>query len=288
MAKKKSVFEKLGLIEQIEEDLDEQVEDSIFETGEEFIKEGIEEDEEDINMFERDTVARTFSNKKNLDDDIIYENEELTSGKLYERDDAVVTKGLFTVASDREGEKKDELDPFEKIAQEQSARRERERIEAEIREYEKISQDFDKKSTNKEILLGVDEIYSKQGLNYDKRKTIFMVNEFIQALPESLPIEIKRNSVKNIVAASGINLNELMNDAYIRLETLNQTLQQQVEVTESIVAKSNKEIESLEAQILEVKKSITERNKKQEESKNAIEYETQRIINIVQFINPEE
>lgn len=274
MAKKKSVFEKLGLIEQIEEDLNEEIEDTIFEARKEFITEEVL-DEEEMTITEEELSGRTLYNQ-----DEIFETAEPLS------EEESITRNLFSMPVEREEMTLDEVDPFEKLNQEQSMRKEK--IEAEIREYEKISQDYEKKSISKEVLLGVDEIYARQGLNYDKRKTIFMVNEFIQALPESLPIEIKRTSVKNIVAASGINLNELMNDAYIRLETLNQTLQGQIEATEGIIERNNKSIEALEAQILEIKKANTERHKKQEESKNAIEYETQRILNIVQFINPEE
>ncbi len=274
MAKKKSVFEKLGLIEQIEEDLNEEIEDTIFEERKEFITEEVL-DEEEMTITEEELSGRTLYNQ-----DEIFETAESVS------EEENITRNLFSMPVEREEMTLDEVDPFEKLNQEQSMRKEK--IEAEIREYEKISQDYEKKSISKEVLLGVDEIYARQGLNYDKRKTIFMVNEFIQALPESLPIEIKRTSVKNIVAASGINLNELMNDAYIRLETLNQTLQGQIEATEGIIERNNKSIEALEAQILEIKKANTERHKKQEESKNAIEYETQRILNIVQFINPEE
>lgn len=274
MAKKKSVFEKLGLIEQIEEDLNEEIEDTIFEARKEFITEEVL-DEEEMTITEEELSGRTLYNQ-----DEIFETAEPVS------EEESITRNLFSMPVEREEMTLDEVDPFEKLNQEQSMRKEK--IEAEIREYEKISQDYEKKNISKEVLLGVDEIYSRQGLNYDKRKTIFMVNEFIQALPESLPIEIKRTSVKNIVAASGINLNELMNDAYIRLETLNQTLQGQIEATEGIIERNNKSIEALEAQILEIKKANTERHKKQEESKNAIEYETQRILNIVQFINPEE
>lgn len=274
MAKKKSVFEKLGLIEQIEEDLNEEIEDTIFEARKEFITEEVL-DEEEMTITEEELSGRTLYNQ-----DEIFETDEPVS------EEESITRNLFSMPVEREEMTLDEVDPFEKLNQEQSMRKEK--IEAEIREYEKISQDYEKKSISKEVLLGVDEIYARQGLNYDKRKTIFMVNEFIQALPESLPIEIKRTSVKNIVAASGINLNELMNDAYIRLETLNQTLQGQIEATEGIIERNNQSIEALEAQILEIKKANTERHKKQEESKNAIEYETQRILNIVQFINPEE
>lgn len=274
MAKKKSVFEKLGLIEQIEEDLNEEIEDTIFEARKEFITEEVL-DEEEMTITEEELSGRSLYNQ-----DEIFETAEPIS------EEESITRNLFSMPVEREEMTLDEVDPFEKLNQEQSMRKEK--IEAEIREYEKISQDYEKKSISKEVLLGVDEIYARQGLNYDKRKTIFMVNEFIQALPESLPIEIKRTSVKNIVAASGINLNELMNDAYIRLETLNQTLQGQIEATEGIIERNNKSIEALEAQILEIKKANTERHKKQEESKNAIEYETQRILNIVQFINPEE
>jgi peptidoglycan hydrolase CwlO-like protein len=78
-----------------------------------------------------------------------------------------------------------------------------------------------------------------------------------------------------------------MDDAYKRLETLNQELNMQLNVTDDIVRQSNAAIAELESKILEIKKQISERKKGQDESKFGIDYETQKILNIVEFINPQ-
>jgi hypothetical protein len=310
MAKKKSVFERLGLIEQIDEDIEElekqaDTPESLFgaehlvsddemteiEDYDELIEEeSFEQVEESDDLHQEMTetqeeVASEISlEKQSLFEALLDENDPVD--EKVEENRAVENRAVETENSRSIFEVSDERFIDEDDQRQSEINREKERIEREIRQYEEMTQNL-KQSVQSERLYTVAQIYENKQLDYDKKRTIFMVEEFINALPESLPIEVKRESVKNIIAASGINLEVLMDDAYKRLETLNQELNMQLNVTDDIVRQSNAAIAELESKILEIKKQISERKKGQDESKFGIDYETQKILNIVEFINPQ-
>ena len=51
----------------------------------------------------------------------------------------------------------------------------------------------------KNKLLSIDEIYRNARLTSDMKNTIFIVDVFLKTLPENLPIDVKRESVANIL-----------------------------------------------------------------------------------------
>jgi hypothetical protein len=283
MGKKKSVFEKLGLVK-VEEIEEEVAEESILSPKKEYTKD--EEVSEDTLHITEDQLSEMSMYNKEDELDTLFEEElfeEIVADQ--EPDVQEPAQGLFNrvdVEPTEERQVQVEADSVEK-----------ERIEQEIREYEKMADKMESIQPTEEInvepeFLGVDEIYSRLQLDYDKRRTIFLVNEFLSALPDSLPTDVKRKSVKDIIMASGIDINNLMDDAFRRLDALNTVLESQLNKTEEIVANNNRAIAELENQIMEIRKEITERKKMQEDQKNAIEYENQRIKYNVQFIKPEE
>lgn len=138
----------------------------------------------------------------------------------------------------------------------------------------------------KNKMLSIEEIYRNARLSGDMKKTIFMVDVFLKALPENLPIDIKRESVSNILNVSSIKLEELLTDAYQRMDALNTVLENTVQTTEEIVGRNEASIRELENRIEDLKKVSETRRKFQEDQNTMIEYEVQKIINIVEFIKP--
>lgn len=136
----------------------------------------------------------------------------------------------------------------------------------------------------KNRLLTIEDIYRKAALLKEKKATIFMVDIYAKALPENLPSDIKRDSVLNIMRASDLDINELLNDAYMRIDTLNRTMESVVQTTEKIKQKNRATVDDLESQIKDLKKSTLDRERFQESQNTTLEYEIQRIINIVDFI----
>ncbi len=269
MEKKKSVFEKLGLVD-VEEIEEEVAEESILGPKKEYIKD--EEVSEDTFHITEDQLSKMIMYDKEDELDILAE-EELFE-EIFADQEPTEERQVQVEAHRGEREVEQETGKYEY---------EYERMASEVESIQPAEE-----SNVEPEFLGVDEIYGRLQLDYDKRKTIFIVNEFISALPDSLPTDVKRKSVKDIIVVSGIDINNLMNDASKRLDALNTALESQLNKTEEIVANNNLAIAELENQITEIRKEITERKKMQEDQKSAIEYENQRITNIVQFINHEE
>lgn len=139
-------------------------------------------------------------------------------------------------------------------------------------------------SYERDKLMTVEDVYRKANLNKNVRETVFMVDVLMKALPENLPSDIKRESVSNIMKASDMKIEELLNDAYQRIDALNNVLEQTVQVTEQVNAKNEATIRELEKRIDELRRDIQSRLKFQENQNSALEYEIQKVINIVEFI----
>lgn len=135
-------------------------------------------------------------------------------------------------------------------------------------------------------LLSIEDIYRKANLINDVKSTVFMVDVYAKALPENLPLDVKRDSVLNIMKASELRVDDLLSDAYKRIDALNNILENVVQTTEELKTKNTATIRDLEKRIDELKRNIVEREKFQETQNTMIEYEIQRIINIVDFVKP--
>jgi len=136
----------------------------------------------------------------------------------------------------------------------------------------------------KNKLLTVDEIYRNSRLETDTKKTIFMADVFLKALPENLPLDVKKESLLNIMKVSSISPDTLLTDAYQRIDSLNTVLENTVQSTQTIVQGNQASIKELEKRINELNKIIEERRKFEEDQNTLIEYEIQKIISIVDYI----
>lgn len=242
MVAKKTIFEKLGLIEPIES------EDAV--TEEMMAEQSKAEDHEDL-------FADLEQHKEEVPfgvDLLAAKNEpvhEIIREKVQEAFQPTVTTSAYEERAQIE-----------------------EKLDVLIGAYEK----------NK--MMSIDDIYRNSRMEADKKKTIFMVDVFQKTLPENLPIDVKRASVMNIMDVSSINLDELLNDAYKRIDALNSILEQTVQTTEDVLAKNEASIKELELRIKELKKINEARVQFQEDQSSVIEYEIQKIIGIVDFIKP--
>lgn len=139
-------------------------------------------------------------------------------------------------------------------------------------------------SYEKNKFVSIEELYRSKNLDKDTKQTIFIAEVFMKALPENLPVDIKKKSALNIIEASGLKKEELLNDAYIRIDALNTVLEEVVAKTAEIKAKNELSIRELEERIEMLKRSTEERMIFEEKQSSSIEYEIQRIINIVDGI----
>lgn len=159
-------------------------------------------------------------------------------------------------------------------------------MDEEEEQVQKIEEKLDVliESYERDKLMTVEDVYRKASLNKNVKETVFMVDVLMKALPENLPSDIKRESVTNIMKASEMKIEELLNDAYQRIDALNNVLEQTVQVTEQVNAKNEGTIRELEKRIDELRRDIQSRLKFQESQNSALEYEIQKVINIVEFI----
>ena len=134
----------------------------------------------------------------------------------------------------------------------------------------------------------IEEIYSSYELGNGNVNTIFMLGNFINALPENLPYAVRKASVMNIVNASNTNINVLMSDGEKRLKVLNQFASDYSNSVTNVILKHKEEIKKLKQMIDYYEDEIAAKQTMLEEQNNIIKYETQRINNIIGFFKKEE
>ena len=138
----------------------------------------------------------------------------------------------------------------------------------------------------KNKMLTIDEIYRNAQLDSEVKKTIFMTDVYLKAIPENLPLDIKRETVLNIMKVSNIGLDDLLSDAYKRIDSLNTVLEETVATTQEVFDRNDATIRELEKRIEDLKDVNKNRKKFQEDQNTMIEYEIQKIINLVEFVKP--
>ncbi|MFW6008232.1 MAG: hypothetical protein ACOCP8_03105 [archaeon] len=107
---------------------------------------------------------------------------------------------------------------------------------------------------NVEGLVEIEEVYEKYNL-IDQTKSIFKVDEFSKTLPDSLPTDVKRQSVMGILQASGLVVTDLLDDSNERIDALKGVLLAFSGETDDIINSNNEEITKLETKIDELKRT---------------------------------
>lgn len=250
MTSKKSIFEKLGLVEVVDDQGEKEVQ-----TSETFFlnPEDAELNAEFEAMLKEQESGETFSHR-----DLINPTAD-----TYEAPTATVNP--FTEEPRYQEEPKYQEEPSMEIE---------DKLNVLIGAYEK----------NK--MLSIEEIYRNARLSGDTKRSIFIADIFLKTLPENLPVDIKRTSLLNILGVSSISIEELLTDAFQRIDSLNTVLENTVNTSEEIIKKNEMSVKELEDRIEELRNINEVRRKFQEDQNTLIEYEIQRIINIVDFIKP--
>lgn len=153
--------------------------------------------------------------------------------------------------------------------------------------YESINNDnYNMGQKNKfESNMTINEIYSTYDLANSNINTIFMLGNFINALPENLPYDIRKKTVMNIINASNTDLNKLISDGEKRLSVLKQFADEFYSTIEASISNSNAEIAKLSALIESYKEQINIKTTMLEEQNHIIKYEAQKINSIIDFFS---
>jgi len=133
--------------------------------------------------------------------------------------------------------------------------------------------------------LSIDEIYTIYSLlPRTSTNSVYLIDNFLKALPSNLPIEIKRESLNSLLEASHINLIDLVNDGKERVETLNQYLENFTLDLNEIINDNEREIAALKEKIAHHTSIIEERSRTLEEQKAIVKFEVQKISSIIDFV----
>lgn len=138
-----------------------------------------------------------------------------------------------------------------------------------------------------EDFLTVSEIYEKAEIS-DLSKSIFKAEEFGNHLPNDLPSEVKRQSVIGILAASGLNVEELFEDAERRINALKEVSTVTTEKSNLVITEKEQEALDLLNKIDSLKQDIIDRKTAQEKQDNLINEELNKIGQILKFISPKQ
>lgn len=153
-------------------------------------------------------------------------------------------------------------------------------------DYDNVSADYDLEQKNKfESNMTINEIYSEYDLINSNINTVFMLGNFINALPENLPNDIKKKTVMNIINASNTDLNNLITDGEKRLNVLKQFSDDFYSTIEASVSSYNTEIAKLTTLIEDYKEQISIKTNMLEEQNHVIKYEAQKINSIIDFFS---
>lgn len=145
--------------------------------------------------------------------------------------------------------------------------------------------DYDKVVGNNK-LMSIEAIYGCKNLINKVNESVFMIEIYSKTLPENLPTEVKRQSVLNILKASSLDADKLLGDAYKRIDVLNEVLEDVAIKASDLNKQDENTISDLEDKIKALKVEMQKRSQYQQAQNTMIGYEIQRIVNIVEFINP--
>ncbi|GCD10083.1 hypothetical protein [Clostridium tagluense] len=129
----------------------------------------------------------------------------------------------------------------------------------------------------------IDEIYSLHGLENSNINTVFMLQNLINALPQSLPKDVVKQSVINIINASNVDLNQLLSDGEKRLEILGKVKDGYYNQTNMRIVEYKKEIAKLSSLISNCQEQIKTKESMVEEQLYLIKCEAQKIDGIIDF-----
>ena len=135
-----------------------------------------------------------------------------------------------------------------------------------------------------ERYLEIEELYQMFQMQTSGVDTVYLLEEYIKTLPDSLPADLRRSIIVRIVHASGFDFDKLLSDGIDRVSRLNDYAAEFASRTDIIVTQQNETISELERQIELVRAVINERKNLHKKQFLSIENEAQRLKKILDFI----
>ena len=133
--------------------------------------------------------------------------------------------------------------------------------------------------------LEIEDLYDVLSLKSKRTDTIYLLEEYLKSLPDSLPDESRREIIGKIVAVSGFDYDLLMGDGVLRVKMLKEYAERFARKTDEYVAARQAELDELDQQILRIRKLIENRRELHKKQFFTIEAEAQRLKEILTFIS---
>jgi len=133
--------------------------------------------------------------------------------------------------------------------------------------------------------LNTEELYNALALRSKKTESIYLIEEYLQTLPPSLPDSQRREIVGRLISASGFDYDLLMGDGVLRVKMLKEYAERFAQHTEDYIAARQAELDELDQQILRNKRLIENRRELHKKQFFSIEAEAQRLKEILTFIS---
>jgi len=133
--------------------------------------------------------------------------------------------------------------------------------------------------------LSINELYEALALRPRKTDSVYLIEEYLKTLPDSLPDSSRREIVNKIITASGFDYDLLMGDGVLRVKMLKEYAERFARHTDDYVAARHAELEALEQQIQRTRRLIDNRKELHKRQFFTIEAEAQRLKEILTFIS---
>ena len=133
--------------------------------------------------------------------------------------------------------------------------------------------------------LNTAELYDALALRSKKTDSIYLIEEYLDTLPGSLPDSSRREIVSKLIAASGFDYDLLMGDGVLRVKMLKEYAERFARHTDDYIAARQAELDELDQQILRTRRLIENRKELHKKQFFSIEAEAQRLKDILTFIS---
>jgi predicted phage tail protein len=132
--------------------------------------------------------------------------------------------------------------------------------------------------------LPIKTIFEKFGLETKETSTVYLIENFMKALPNNLPADIKRQSIINLISASQLDIASLLKDGSRRLDVLNNYINDFSNNVAETILSNEKQIRKLNERIAYHNRIIEDKQNMRDAQKSEVAFEIQKIANIIDFI----
>jgi len=133
--------------------------------------------------------------------------------------------------------------------------------------------------------LNTEELYDALALRSKKTDSIYLIEEYLKTLPDSLPDAQRRDIVKRLISTSGFDYDLLMGDGVLRVKMLKEYAERFARHTDDYIADRQAELDEYDQQILRTRRLIENRKDLHKKQFFSIEAEAQRLKEILTFIS---